>query len=391
MLRTTIALSIILCCGLALADGLTATLKEERAAAPEEPNRQGLELVKRSLTLGPAAVRYQQLVDPKKADAPVVQRYGDYILGLDFPRGTWNWDLEYFINVTVTRPGAEPVNATRAALQQGTYILQQGPRVVADMVWPLPAVAGRPAAELAIRLVAFADEAQWLYLRAGVEGDPEARISDLRLHSYPTTTSGPPERQRWVTSLTRGVQMSDKVEPLDPATEWGLVLHNRMAQEDDGTLLVTDPAEIKSAGAVGVYPIEVQLQPMDRREVHVAMGYFREMPWEKAVAAFRPVAPEQLKRLRAVDWNPPLNRAAWEKQKQSIEELLNLTEVGKTEYQAEWAAVRARAEAALEKLAQEPGDATAARSFVLSMNQATDLQRRLYDPALKALIEKATQ
>jgi len=386
-----IIIILTLSCVFAHAQEFTATLSEERVTVPDEPNRVGLQMVKRSLMFGPAAIRYQQLVDPKQHDAPVVQRYADYTLGLYFPRYTWNWDLEYFLSVTVTRPGQEPVNTTRAVLQEGMYILQQGPRVMADMVWPLPPAPGRPAAKMAVRLIALADDPQWLYLRAGVEGDPEAKISEVRLHSYPTTTSGPPERQRWVTTLTRSVQMGSAVAPLQPAEEWGLVMHNRMAQEEGGTLLVMDPREIKSVGAVGVYPIEVQMQTEGVSEVHVAMGYFRETPWQKAVDSFRQAAPERLKRLQALDWTAPVDLAGWQKHKQEVEELLKLTPASATEFGPEWASVLAHADEALKRLAATPGDSAAARNFVLLNRQARDLKSRLYEPALKALIEQATR
>jgi hypothetical protein len=191
MWRFAVAFAVILSCAVGCAEELTATVKEERVTVADEQGREGLQMVKRNLTFGPMAVRYQQLVDPKNADAPVNQRYADYILGLDFPRYTWNWDLQYFLEALVTRPGQKPLNATRSTLQKATYILQQGPRVVADILWTLPPVAGRPPCDFVIRMIAFADQPEWLYLRAGLEGDPEAKISDFRLHSYPFTTSGP--------------------------------------------------------------------------------------------------------------------------------------------------------------------------------------------------------
>jgi hypothetical protein len=240
-------------------------------------------------------------------------------------------------------------------------------------------------------MIVSADEPDWLYLRAGLEGDPEAKITDVRLHSYPTTTSGPAERQRWVSSLTRGLQMGNQVQALQPAEEWGLVMHNRMAQEEDGTLLVMEPREIKSAGAGGVYPIEVQMQPVEGREVHVAMGFFRETPWQQAVDSFRRQAPDRLKRLQAVDWNAPVDLAGWQRQKREVEELLGLTPTGKTEYGPEWSSLLTRAEEGLGKLANNPADSAAARAVVLASRQADDLKARLYDPALKALIDQATQ
>jgi hypothetical protein len=153
---------------------------------------------------------------------------------------------------------------------------------------------------------------------------------------------------------------------------------------------VVDPREFSSFGAVGVYPIEVQLAPADRFEVHVAMGYFRDTPWKKAVDGLRQAAPEREKRLQALDWTGPVDSAAWEKQKQRIEELRKLAPVSQTEYGPERASVLTCANAALKALAANPGDSSAVRTTVLQSRQADDLKSPLYTPALEALIGQAT-
>lgn len=390
-MRPSIFILLALTGAAALAQDLTGTVKEERVPQPEEPNRQGLVMVKRALTFGPAAIRYQQVIDPKQGDKPVTQRYGDYILGLDFPRYSWNWDLQYFLTVIVTRPGVPPVDTTRSMLQEGSYVLAQGQRVMVDMVWPLPAAPGRPAAQMAARLIAFSDEPRWLYLRASVEGDPEAKISEVRFGSYPTTTTGPPERQRWVSSLTRSLQMSNSLQTLQPAKEWALLLHNRMAQEFEGTQLVVDPREAKTGAAMGTYGMEIRLQTEPLRDFHAALGYFRDTPWQKALDELRQSAPERLKKLQAVDWKAPVDLARWERLTGEIGELLKLTPAAQTEFEPEWSAVQTRAGEALRRLADNPEDAQAARSVVLLSRQAEDLKARLYEPALQALVAQATR
>jgi hypothetical protein len=398
MWRYLIAINVALWCSLGFGlaqDELAATTKEERVAVPDEPNRMGLQMVKRNLLLGPVAIRYQQLVDPKQGNQPVVQRYGDYLLGCEFPRGTWNWDLEYFLDVTVTRPGAKPFVANRTSLQEGMYALQQGRRAVADLVWPLPtggkATASAGAGRMVVRLVKPADDPHWIYVRVTVEGDPEAKITQVSLHSYPTVTSGPPERQRWVSSLTRAFQTGNAPMTLNPAEEWGLVLHNRFVDEEGGALLVMEPEQIKSADAEGVYPIQVQLRPAPTAALDFAMGYFWDTPYEKAVAAFRQEAPERLKRLREVDWSVPLDVARWQAEKQEVDELLNVTQAGRAQYQAQWTALVAAAEEALKHTAGADDTPGAARRFVLLTRQAQELKAKLYEPALQALIDRAVQ
>jgi hypothetical protein len=362
------------------AEEITATVKEERVKEPDEANRQGLEMLKRDLTLGNMAIRYRQLVDPKQGDKPLNQRYGDYILGCDFPRYSWNWDLQYFLDVTVTRPGQPPFIANRTMAQSAIHVMAQGLRGVADMVWPLPGKG-----ELVVRLVKLAEDPSWFYLRATIEGDDEAKITLVRVSSYPTITSGPPERQRWVTTPTRGLQMTNQPTALTPADEWALVLHNRYVHEDGGALLVMDPAQITAATAGETYPISIRMTPKPTTSVALALGYFWDTPYQKAIAAYQSEAAERLKRLRQLDWTVHPDLPAWEREKQQIEELLAGT--GQGQYGATWAEMQRQAE----ELRSKPGDQAASRKLVLLIRQARALRAQLYEPALQRLIETGTR
>lgn len=365
------------------AEEIIATVKEERTKEPDEPNRQGLEMLKRDLVLGNVAIRYRQLVDPKQGDKPLTQRYGDYILGRDFPRYSWNWDLQYFLDVTVTRPGQPPFIANRTMAQSAMHVMLQGQRGVVDMVWPLPGKG-----ELVARLVKLPEDPNWFYLRATTEGDDEAKITLVRVSSYPTITSGPPERQRWVTSPTRGLQMSDKPVPLAPAEEWALVLHNRYVHEEGGALLLMDPEQTTAATAGETYPISVRMTTRPTNSVSLALGYFWDTPYPKAIAAFQAEAPERLKRLRQMNWAVPPNLTAWDREKQQIGELLALAEDKPGQYAAEWADMMRQAE---ELRGRAGGDEAASRRLVLLIRQARTFKAGLYEPALQRLIKTATQ
>jgi len=371
-------------------DEIVATVKEERL--PEkDAGREGLEMVKRSLTLGNVAFRYQQLVDPKQQDKPLNQRYADYILGCEFPRYSWNWDLQYFLEVTVARPGEKPFNANRALLQEGIYILQQGKRGVADMVWPLPASATRPQpGRLAVRFVKLPDEPTWLSLRVSVEGEPDTKLTQVQLSSYPTVTSGPPERQRWAATLTRAMQM-DKPVPLNPAEEWALVMHNRYAHEEGGSILVMDPAQIESADIGGTYPVSVRMNTKPLAAATFALGYFWDTPYERAIAAFQPTAPERLKRLRATDWTVPVDLPRWTQLQADVTEVLALAGADAGDRAAQWPPLQAEMQATIAALGQPHADPALYRRFVLLSRQADELKAALYEPALQALIKQATQ
>lgn len=382
MRQLLLALSLLLPL-VAFPQDLTATVKEERTKEPDEPNRQGLEMLKRDLTLGNMAVRYRQLVNPKQADKPVNQRYGDYILGCDFPRYSWNWDLQYFLDVTVTRPGQPPFIANRATAQTAIHIMAQGKRGVADMVWPLP-----DRGELVVRLVKLPEDPQWFYLRATIEGDDEAKITLVRASSYPTITSGPPERQRWVTSPIRGLQMTNQQAPLTPADEWALVLHNRYVHEDGGALVIMDPDQITAATAGETYPISIRLTTQPTTSFALALGYFWDTPHEKATATFHAEAADRLKRLRQFDWQVPPDLAAWEREKQQIEELLGVAEPNPGTYAAKWGELNTQAE---QLRGKAQSDEAASRRLVLLIRQAKTFKASLYEPALQRLITQATQ
>jgi len=371
-------------------DEIVATTSEERL--PEkDAGREGLVMVKRSLMLGNVAFRYQQLVDPKQNDKPLNQRYADYILGCEFPRYSWNWDLQYFLEATVARPDEKPFNANRALLQEGISILQQGKRGVADMVWPLPATATRPQpGRLAVRFVKLPDEPTWLYLRVSIEGEPDTKLTQVQLSSYPTVTSGPPERQRWAATLTRAMQM-DKPVPLDPAEEWAIVMHNRYAHEEGGSILVMDPEQIVSGDIGGVYPISVRMQTRPLSVATFAMGYFWDTPYDRAIAAFQPTAPERLRRLRAMDWSVPVDLARWERLQADVTEVLALAGAHAGDRAAQWPPLQAEMKQTAVALQEPNADPALYRRFVQLGRQAGELRAALYEPALQALIKQATQ
>jgi hypothetical protein len=391
MKRTALAVALACLCLTAIAwsDEVAVTVKESRDPIGDERKDQGIEMVKRSLSIGNAGIRYQQAVDAKHGDKLVQQRYADYILGCEFPLWSWNWELEYFLEVTVTRPNEPPFSATRGALQEGIYPLQQGVRGVADMVWPLagrdPAQAGR----LAVRLVKPADDPNWMYLRLSLEGEPEARITQVQMSSFPVTTSGPAERQRWVETAARGLQMSGSPEKLDPKTEWALVLHNKYADEEGGALLVMEPEQISAATAQGTYPVSITMTPTPARAVTVAMGYFWDTPYEKAVAQFKPQMADRLARLRAVDWTVPVDQPQWDREQREVAEILKLLPATDPSRQG-WAELQQRGNAVLAELKQPTPDPAAYRRFVLLIRDVEAFKDKLYEPAIHALIDTAT-
>ena len=381
--------ALLAACGVGLGDPVAVSTKEARKPIKGDEKRAGLDQVERTLQMGNAGFRYVQTVDPKQGDQPVVQQYGDYILGCTFPQ-IWNWDGEYFLDVQVTRPNEKPFIANRAMLQEGIYVLEQGRRGVAEMVWPLPPLpegSDADAGRLAVRIVKPADEPTWFYVEARLEGSPEAAISQVRVGTYPFITTGPPERQRWITTLTSGYHMTDAQTPFDPATEWGVVLHNKVAQEDGGCLFVFEPSEVQSARAGGTYCVGLTMDSAPGlRAAHLAFGYFWDTNYAKAIADFRPQAPQVLDRLSRLDWSVTPDAGRWQRMSAEITELLSHQGMPE-QFGARWPALSQEAQAALGAAPTREAE----RKFGLLAAQAEKLKSEMYGAALEALVKEAGQ
>jgi hypothetical protein len=389
----TRAMVVVAALGASAAFGEEFTVAATESRKPlADDKRAGLEVVERGLRLGNASFRYVQTVDPTQGDAPVVQQYGDYILGCTFPQ-IWNWDGEYFLDVQVKRPNGQPFIANRARLQEGIYILQQTTRGVAEMVWPLPATEGvaQPGA-LAVRIVKVPTDVNWFHLEARIEGEPETVITQVRVGTYPYITSGPPERQRWVTSLTAAHQMSDQLIPLDPPTEWGVVLHNKIAQEEGGCLFVFDPDQVQAERAGGTYNVGLHMDAAPgTRAMQFAFGYFWDTNYAQAIERFRPEAPAVLERLRKADWSVGVDAAWWAKLSREIDELL--THQGmQDQFGGRWKAMQDMAQQSIAAAGQEGDSARQAeRRFGALAREAGKLKTEMYAAALDALVREAGQ
>ncbi len=372
-------------------ENIAVALKEKRAPVTDDLRRQGMEAVDRRLRMGNLDIRYHLVVDPKQGDRPVIERYGDYLLACEFPVGVWNWDREYFLDVSVSRPGGSPFVVNRASLQEGFYVLEQGKRGVADLVWRIQDATRRTqdAGHLAVRLVKPAAVPHWFYMEIALDGEPSAQISQVRLRAYPFITTGPPERQRWASTLTNAYCLTDALTPFQPATEWGIALHNKHAHEEGGCLLVFDPDEVQSASVGGTYGVSVYLTPKPgSRTVHLALGYFWDTHYERAVAQFRKEAASILQRLRQTVWATELNKAQWQRERLEIERMLSHEEV-KARFGKQWELLVTEAESILKNTSTQAPNRETERRFAVLLKQVQQLRGQLYEVALQALVREA--
>jgi hypothetical protein len=369
----------------ALGESLGVMFSESRKTIADDTSRQGLDVVEREVTIGNLRIFYHQLVDPQKQDAPVVKGYGDYLLRCEFPLWHWNWDLEYFLDVTVTDATGKSVIANRARLQEAMLVLEQGNRAVVDMVWPLP---GDDAGKLVVRLVKVGATDTWFYLEISLEEAKEWRLTQVRVGAYPFITTGPPERERWITSLARGHRMTNSLSPLEVNTEWGLVLHNRNAHESGGCLLVYDPNEVVSASAGGTYNVSVHLgiKPVASRSVHLALGYFWDQPWDQAVSSLRAEAEGKLRQLRSMPWEARIDSSMWTSKKRKLDELVQQN-VLPAPLGEDWTSLRQQIDKCLAEDAGSSRHRAHQRAFLQLMKQVPELEDKLFAAAVQSLIE----
>jgi len=391
-LAILLPLSLLTVCGVQADGEVSVQLREKRFPVANDAVRAGLEVAEREANLGNLRLAYHQLVDPRNHDAPVVKGYGDYLMRCEFPIWNWNWDLEYFLDATITDVSGKSAIANRARVQEGMFVLERGNRAVVDMVWPL---AGELTGKLIVRLVKLGANDKWFYLEVSLEGAAESRISQLRVGAYPFTTTGPPERQRWVTSLTSTHQMGNARSPLDASTEWGLVLHNRNAHETGGCLLVFDPEEIESVKAGGTYNVATFLDPKPNaaRAVHLAVGYFWDQPCDQAISAFRTEAESKLRSLRSLPWAVKLDASRWISKRKELDQLIQQNALAQ-QHSEPWtnlsrqidqclAAIDANSEFESTTVQRRAGQ----RKFLQLMKELPELENKLYGAAVQSLIE----
>ncbi|MBM4049116.1 MAG: hypothetical protein FJ279_28795 [Planctomycetes bacterium] len=350
---------------------------------PKLASRVGFERVERHLSVGNARFWLRQTFEPGQPDGPVVKQYGDFFFGLEFGRrGNGQWDVWHFLQPRVLLPNEKaPVHPTRARPPMGFFPLEQGKRGLADMVWP----AGEAGGAFTIRAVKLPDDPQWLYLEVSVDS-PGATLDGVAISAYPCETTGPPERERWISSAVAGHLMTNQRAPINPATEWALCWHNKRAQEDWGVLSVFDPEEVAGAAAFGTYGVALELKPKpNRATLRLAVGYFKATPYAEALAALGRDADGLLRRLRTLRWTLDMaNMANIERELSPLNDLLRHKSV-EEKFGVRWreAANRIAALKASKQLTRAEE-----RELAALLHSQRVLRDEMYATALEALIRE---
>ena len=251
---------------------VSVTRQRRRAAKP--PKAVGNDYVETRLALDDFRLWHRVAVDPKRDDEPVRFGYGEFFFGCIFgcPVRNGGWNRWHFTTASVLHPkrGKRPVGLYRRV--EGFYVVERGSRGVADVVWWLAGGPRRGADDLVtMRFIKQAERPRWCQIETSVETATPASLATVVYSAFPGATTGPPQRERWVTTAVRGHNLMKGAVELDAAREWAVSLHNKHGDERAGSLLVFDPADGRTLNSYPLpdaagYPVGISVGS-DRRVV----------------------------------------------------------------------------------------------------------------------------
>lgn len=291
-----------------------ARTMETREPETRDPERVGYDRVRRELALDNLIARYEAFVKPDADDQPIATKYADHFFGLDFGRmeGNGGWDLWSFVAPTVVSPEGRLCPIMGVERQRGLNVLAEGQTAVADFLWELPRDAeGRSPGLLGVRYLKQAGDTYWAFVEIWLAGAPGWSLGPVTFSSYPYNTAKTMDaaRERWVATNTRELPTADTDTTLDPGTEWALMLHNRLSQEDGGCLMVLDPQEMTSLTVAGTYAVQPKVVPRPgQRSLRVAVGYWSDRHWCQELPVFRQEAPNIRERLVGIQFSLTANQ-----------------------------------------------------------------------------------
>jgi hypothetical protein len=271
------------------------------------PNRDKIEKI---LTMDSVKLTYSATIDAKNNS--LVGGAGN--LGLSFENAFWN--PFHFMHITLQIPSNSKhkyISAFSSPLDD-IHILERGKRGVVDLVWELPTTPDnfgeKKNGRMVMRIIKLPEYKDWFFMRLTIDSSIPNIINNIRISCYPSCSSGPMERRRWITTLTESLQ---GMEPYSASDNRAFCFHNRYAQERAGCFLILEPKETAKVTVGGTYTCGIILSPCrNEKTFHFAFGCFYDAPWQQAIDDFRRQAPMLQNILKSLNWNTDLHNIQYE-------------------------------------------------------------------------------
>jgi len=279
-----------------------------RSDTEEKSRGEGFWRSRTAVSIGAANINYEGL-HRKDSSELIQEKYCDRRFGLLWPKEKgWNWSSESFLKVAVNSNGKNFDGTGRYILRE-CQTLAEGKRAMAEFIWPLADASSaeeKDAPGLRLRVLHDSAWKEWLFVRISVNGG-DALLKELQLGCYPSCSSGPPERERWILFPGGHKNMGSGKVTL-PSETAGLAYHNKYQQTRDGCFLVYQPNEVEEVKVAGTYGVgtAIVMKPGIRTTV-LALGYFLDTPWEDAGRMFLSETLSQVSaQIDRIDWSPVL-------------------------------------------------------------------------------------
>lgn len=232
----------------------------------------------------------------------------DLQFGLNFhrpPRTNGGWDSWNFLKVGVDRD-SHSTQVFKKYLLDDVHVLESGRRLMLQFVWR----SADSSPVFTVTALQYPTHPDWIFLKVKTEGGLDT-LDTIDLSCFPGNTAGPPERERWLATLTSSYRLSSQKMTVEPPYS-AFIFFNMLAQQNSGCLLVTDPQTVSTVSIAAGSAIQTRFQFLpDQTEATFALGAYDEKSTEDIIRVFRmegaAVIGDFLKR---IDWAPNLDIAA---------------------------------------------------------------------------------
>lgn len=246
------------------------------------------------------------------------------LFGLSFqrpPQTNGGWSLWNFLGVTL-RVNGTPVQVIPNYLLESAEILENESRLLVRFRWSPDDFD----ATLNVFLAWYPEQPDWMFVKVEAQGGGVS-LQQVTLNAFPGNTAGPEERERWVAAGDIVQRLSNQKLEI-PASTTGFVFFNKLAQQRDGCLLVSDKNNHTGGVLVsGDYGVSTEVTfDGEPTSALFALGGFLEATPEDVVRVFQMEGTRNTQHiLENISWEPKLDKQRNQILMQDIEQLLQVT------------------------------------------------------------------